>query len=110
MSLLAGYLCADRLYAVPRYDNAQCSDCGRQRNYQCIQIYDYDFAPCIFSPVFHENTPVSSAIAETRAFWKFIDTLTDYEKVRKTSNSYPWLYTGTVGYELRRMVPCQIVA
>ena len=26
-------LCTDRLYAVPRYDNAQCSDCGRQCDY-----------------------------------------------------------------------------
>lgn len=26
-------LCTVRLYAVPRYDNAQCSDCGRQRNH-----------------------------------------------------------------------------
>ena len=26
-------LCTDRLYAVPRYDNAQCSDCGGQCDY-----------------------------------------------------------------------------
>ena len=33
--------------------------------HQRLQIYDDWLMPCIFSPAFHENTPVSSIIAET---------------------------------------------
>ena len=36
--------------------------------HQRLQIYDDWLMPCIFSPAFHENTPVSSIIAETGAF------------------------------------------
>ena len=36
--------------------------------HQRLQIYDDWLLPCIFSPAFHENTPVSSIIAETGAF------------------------------------------
>ena len=35
--------------------------------HQRLQIYDDWLMPCIFSPAFHENTPVSSIIAETGA-------------------------------------------
>ena len=34
--------------------------------YQRLYIYNNWLAPCVSSPVFHENTPVSSIIAETR--------------------------------------------
>ena len=36
--------------------------------HQRLQIYDDWLMPCIFSPAFHENTPVSSIIAETGVF------------------------------------------
>ena len=36
--------------------------------HQRLQIYDDWLMPCVFSPAFHENTPVSSIIAETGAF------------------------------------------
>ena len=36
--------------------------------HQRLQIYDDWLMPCIFSPAFHENTPVSSIIAETGTF------------------------------------------
>ena len=34
---------------------------------RCIQIYNDWLAPCVSSPAFHENIPVSSIMAETRA-------------------------------------------
>lgn len=34
--------------------------------HQRLQIYKDRLAPCVFSPVFHENTPVSSILPETR--------------------------------------------
>ena len=36
--------------------------------HQRLQVYDDWLMPCIFSPAFHANTPVSSIIAETGAF------------------------------------------
>ena len=36
--------------------------------HQRLQIYDDWLMPCVFSPTFHVNTPVSSIIAETGAF------------------------------------------
>ena len=45
------------------------------RRNQRIDI-DYDWLfPCVFSPLIHENTPLSFIIQETGVFWKFFDSL-----------------------------------
>ena len=42
--------------------------CAAQIHYDCLM-------PCIFSPIFHENTPVSSIIPESESISKFFDRL-----------------------------------
>ena len=60
--------------------------------YQRIDIDDDWFFPCIFSPLFHENTPVSFIIQETGAYGKFFDKLQRlYLSVQPFCNYLPGL-------------------
>ena len=47
---------------IPHFATVSYAFCQR------FQIYDDWLMPCIFSPAFHVNTPVSSIIAEAGAF------------------------------------------
>ncbi len=41
--------------------------------YKCVQIYNDCFPPCIFSPLFHKNTPICEYYITNEGIGSFFD-------------------------------------